>query len=260
MEENNPRASLLEKSQAEHYVTRHTWEVPPEGALLKRHPLTDEPFWKLILRKVGVTVSDSAVFSEERPHIDRHWHEFLELMSWWELRRYFNRQGNSLVLKPQADVVVVHPVGRFAQARTDAEWKDACHWTLLAHCNHGEMCQNTFRDAEQLGKYSYEATAELMERFVLASSAERASSRLAPCPPHIRKAWHLGMARRKRAAEQQHSVSRVANLLATTTYKFVFEEGASWQEVPWESMTEEDQAVAKRAWDKAELPPVADSM
>ena len=94
----------------------------------------------------------------------------------------------------------------------------------------------------------------LMERFVLASPAERASSRLAPCPPHIRKAWHLGMARRKAAAEQQHSVSRVANLLATTTYKFVFEEGASWQEVPWESMTEEDQAVAKRAWDKAEFP------
>ena len=181
-------------------------------------------------------------------------------MSWWELRRYFNRQGKTLVLKPQADVVVVHPVGRFAQARTDAQWKDACHWTLLAHCNHGEMCQNTFRDAEHLGTYSYEATAELMERFVLASSAQRASSRLAPCPPHIRKAWHLGMARRKAAAEQQHSVSRVANLLATTTYKFVFEEGASWQEVPWESMTEEDQAVAKRAWDKAELPPVSDSM
>ena len=98
-----------------------------------------------------------------------------------------------------------------------------------------------------------------MERFVLASSAERASSRLAPCPPHIRKAWHLGMARRKAAAEQQHSVSRVANLLATTMYKFVFEEGASWQEVPWESMTEEDQAVANRAWEKAELPPVSDS-
>ena len=68
------------------------------------------------------------------------------------------------------------------------------------------------------------------------------------------------MARRKAAAEQQHSVSRVANLLATTTYKFVLEEGASWQEVPWESMTEEDQAVAKRVWDKAELPPVSDSM
>ena len=68
------------------------------------------------------------------------------------------------------------------------------------------------------------------------------------------------MARRKAAAEQQHSVSRVAKLLATTTYKFVFEEDASWQEVPWESMTEEDQAVAKRAWDKAEFQPVSDSM
>ena len=157
---------------------------------MKRRPLTDEPFWKLILRKVGVPVSGSAVFSEARPHIDWHWHEFLELMSWWELRRYFNRQGKTLVLKPQADVVVVHPVGRFAHARTDAQWEDACHWTLLVHCNRGEMCQNTFRDAEHLGTYSHEATADLMERFVLASSVDRRSSRLAPCPPHIRKAWH----------------------------------------------------------------------
>ena len=116
------------------------------------------------------------------------------------------------------------------------------------------MCQNTFRDADHLGTYSYEATAELMERFVLASSAERASSRLAPCPPHIRKAWHLGMARRKAAAEHQHSVSRVANSLATTTYKFVFSEDASCQEVPRESMTDGDQALAARARGKAELP------
>ena len=135
--ENDPSTSLLDKSAAEHYVTRHTWELPSEAALLKWHPLTDEPFWQLILRKVGVPVSDSAVFSQERPRVDRHWQEFLDRMSWWELKRYFNRQGKSLVLKPQADVVVVHPVGRFTQARTDAEWKDACYWTLLAHCNHG---------------------------------------------------------------------------------------------------------------------------
>ena len=47
---------------------------------MKRHPLTHEPFWKFIIRKVGVSVSDSAVLSEERPRIDRHWQEFLELM------------------------------------------------------------------------------------------------------------------------------------------------------------------------------------
>ena len=99
-----------------------------------------------------------------------------------------------------------------------------------------------------------------MERFVLTPSAERASSRLAPCPPHIRKAWHLGMARRKAAAEKQHPMSRVANMLATTTYKFVFEQGASWKEMPWDSMTEEDQVEASHAWKKAEYPPVSDSV
>ena len=162
LEENNPKASPMEKSAAEHYVTRDTWELPGEIALLKRHPLTDEAFWKLIFRQVGEPVSDSARFAEQRPYIDRHWGGlFLELMSWWEMRRYFNRQGKTLVLKPQADIVVVHPVGRFAQARTDDQWKEACHWTLLAHCNHGEMCEHTFRDADELETYSYEDTAHL---------------------------------------------------------------------------------------------------
>jgi len=122
------------------------------------------------------------------------------------------------------------------------------------------MCQNTFRDAEELETYSYEATVGVMELCVVASPAQRITLRLAPCPPHIRKAWHLGMARRKAAAEQQHSVSRVANSLATPTYKFVFEDGASWQAVPWISMNEEEQAAASRAWQKAELLLVSDNM
>ena len=71
-------------------------------------------------------------------------------MSWWEYKRYFNRTGNAVSIKPKADVVVVHPVGRFAQARTHEQWADACFWTLLAYCNHGEACNETFRDAEQL--------------------------------------------------------------------------------------------------------------
>ena len=68
------------------------------------------------------------------------------------------------------------------------------------------------------------------------------------------------MARRKAAAEQQHSVSRVTNSLATPTYKFVFDDGASWQAVPWIAMNEEEQAAANRAWQRAEFLPVSDSM
>ena len=114
-----------------------------------------------------------------------------------------------MVLKPTADVVVVHPVGRFSQARTDEQWKDACFWTLLAHCNQGEQCATTFRDAERLATFEDTAVAELMQRFVMASSEERAALRMAPCPPHIAKAWHLGTARRGAAPERLRPTSRV---------------------------------------------------
>ena len=53
-------ASIFEKSQAEHYVTRHMWEVPSERALKTHHPLTDEHLWNFILRRVEQPVSDSA--------------------------------------------------------------------------------------------------------------------------------------------------------------------------------------------------------
>ena len=114
-----------------------------------------------------------------------------------------------MVLKPKADVVV-HPVGHFPQARTDEQWKDACFWTLLAHCNHGEQCANTFRNAEHLTTFEATAVADLMQRFVTASSEERVANRMAPCPPHIAKAWYLGylgMARREAAADPPASGS-----------------------------------------------------
>ena len=130
------------------------------------------------------------------------------------MKRCFNRSGNSVVLKPAADIVVSHPMGRFSQANTDGQWRDACFWTLLAHCNHGESCQGAFRDADHLATFSDDSIAELMQRFATAAPEERLSARLAPCPPHIAKAWHLGMARRKRAEEKRRSASRVASALA----------------------------------------------
>jgi len=146
-DEGDVTTSIVEKSQAEQYATRHTWEVPSDRALQQHHPLTDTPLWMFILRRVGAPVSASATFSESVQLVRRHWPVFLEHLSWWELKRYFNRYQNAVVLKPKADVVVVHPVGRFPQARSDAQWKDACFWTLLAHCNHGE---NVRRRSEML--------------------------------------------------------------------------------------------------------------
>ena len=163
-----------------------------------------------------------------------------------------------MVLKPAADIVVIHPVGRFTQATTDAQWRDACFWTLLAHCNHGETCKGTFRDADHLATFSDECVADLMQRFATIAPAERLSARLAPCPPHIANAWHLGMVRRKRAEEKKRSASRVASALAPVKYTFV-EQAPGWRQMMWEAMTAPDQEEASEAWRRAELRPASDS-
>ena len=58
----------------------------------------------------------------------------------------------------------------------------------------------------------------IAERFVTASPSDRVDSRMARCPPHVSKYWHLGMARRKAAEARKHSVARVASSLTQTRY------------------------------------------
>ncbi len=77
---------------------------------------------------------------------------------------------------------------------------------------------------------------------------------MGPCPPHIAKAWHLGMARRQAAEERLHSTSRVTASMKKTIYVFT-EEAENWQQMLWESMTEDDQAEASKAWKASEFPP-----
>ena len=106
-------------------MTRWEWKLPSDTALSKRHPLTAEPFWSFVLRRAGVPVSDSATLSGSKGVVEHNWQLFLELLGWWEVKRCFNRSGDSVALKPVADIVVIHPVGRFTQASTDAQWRDA---------------------------------------------------------------------------------------------------------------------------------------
>ena len=126
---NNPVASRSPGSASD-YCTRHTWEVPSERVLQQHHPLTDEPLWKFIRRRVVAPGSASDSFSDSVQWVHEHWHDFLEHLSWWELKFHFNRRGNSVVLKPKVDVVVVHPVGRFPEARIEEQWKEACFCSL----------------------------------------------------------------------------------------------------------------------------------
>ena len=188
----------------------------------------------------------------------RNWQCFLEVLGWWEMKRCFNYQGGTVVLKPAADIVVLHPVGRFAQANTDSQWRDACFWTLVAHCNHGETCAETFRDADHLETFSDESVARLCQRFATATDEERQRVRMAPCPPHVAKAWHLGMARRSAAKDKRRSASRVASAMAPVQYIFVGEP-ADWRQMSWEVMLSGDKEEAAEAWRKAELRPVTAS-
>ncbi len=108
-------------------------------------------------------------------------------------------------------MVVVHPAGRFTTTNNQKQWTDACLWNLLAFCNHGRSCTTTtFRDFAQLESFPPEKLENFMETFVLASSEERLERRLGPCPPHIRKNWQLGMARRERMEERKHTHEKVA--------------------------------------------------
>ena len=70
-------------------------------------------------------------------------------------------------------MVVIHPVGRFTTAKTPEQWRDACYWTLLAYCNHGQECRTTFTDAEQFNGLSSEGLEQLAENFIMAPTEER---------------------------------------------------------------------------------------
>ena len=80
-EENDQSSQIVEKSQAEHYVSRHDWELPSDAMLNKLHPLSGQPLWKLVLLRVGAPVSDSAGLLEHRDVVKSKWLEYLERLS-----------------------------------------------------------------------------------------------------------------------------------------------------------------------------------
>ena len=138
---------------AEVYVSRFEWDVSTHNQLLDVHVATRRPLWREVLRAAGKTVSEDDSIVSHMSAVQKAWPSYLEMLTWWQLKRYFQRVGSNIKCKQRADVVVVHPVGRFITALTQAQWRDVCYWTLLAHCNHGEAC-TTFRDANLLETFS----------------------------------------------------------------------------------------------------------
>ena len=252
--EQDPHAPFVERSQAEHYVNRTEWEFPSDERLGKLHPVDGEPLWRFILRRTWEAISDDQDFHFYKPLVEQRWVLFLQLLSWWEVKRLFNRTGKSAILKPTADIVVIHPSLSFVQAKSDSQWVQVCYYTLLAHCNHGIMCSKTFKDAAHLSSFTEEATIELMRLFATASGEERKSAGLAPCPPHISKAWHLGNVRRQALIEKRHRKADVVAAFSSVKYTF-HEEPEPWHEKLWADMSRTDQDQALEAWSKSEVRP-----
>ena len=182
---------ITTRSGAEVYIERHSWECPPWNALLSRHALTRKPFWlEILASKRNAPVSDSEPLDNHLEAVKKAWPHYLELLSWWQFKRFFNRAGNSITCKPFPDVVVVHPQPRFTTAENRQQWEEACRWALLAYCNHGECCsETTFRDKDQLDSLPSETQTNLMHRFVFAREEARTDQTLTQCPPHIRRKY-----------------------------------------------------------------------
>ena len=213
---------LVAKSFAEKYCSRHEWQLPPRGALGNRHPLSNLPLWQEILQAVGSPVSASDALDDHFSNVQKRWGEYLELLSIWQVRRYFSRNKDSVACKTRADIVVVHPAPRFTTAKDDSQWLDSCKWMLLAYCNHGDCCATTFKNSADLDSRADEEVRNLAELFVVASAADRVHRRLTACPPHVRKNWLLGVARRER--EEARKLSTKSVIQALPAIKFVFEE------------------------------------
>jgi hypothetical protein len=74
--------------------------------------------------------------------------------------------------------------------------------------------------------------------------------RFAQCPPHIRKNWQLGVARKQRQEERKLSHSKVAASIAKI--KFVFEEDVVYRSKQYCDMNSEEQEMAVKEWREAE--------
>ena len=135
-ESESKQEPIVTRSAAEKYCARHEWQLPSRGALENKHPLSRLPLWKDILRTVGSPVLDSDILDDKFPVVEAAWPDYLEFLSMWQLRRYFNTPRNTVACKPRADVVVVHPAPRFTTAKEDSQWLDACNWhiAIMAQC------------------------------------------------------------------------------------------------------------------------------
>ena len=158
-------------------MERFDWKLPSRSALLDIHPCSKRPLLLEVVATTGSQITADASLSDNIEAVGEAWPDYLQLMGWWQMKRYFNRAGPSIKCKSCADVVVVHSVGRFTTAQTAALWRDASYWNLLAHCNYGAGCA-TFTDSTHLETSSDADMDNLVTRCVAGKPDERAQARM----------------------------------------------------------------------------------
>jgi len=182
----NSTGELVLNSDAEKYWQRLEWTFPNEEDLLEKHPLTGRPFWRDILNSSSEGRFSWHKLADYIQEVEAAWPDFLQRLSWLNLKRYFIKRGGSLKYKLKADVVIVHPEGRFTTAMTPEQWREACILALIAYCNHGACCASTsFTDLKSLEEMAPDTLEALMQDFVHLKSDERKARFMASCPPHL---------------------------------------------------------------------------
>ena len=64
--------------------------------------------------------------------VEAAWPDFLQRLSWWNLKLYLINRRGGLKYKLKADVVIDHPEGRFTTAMTPEQWRKACILAFVA--------------------------------------------------------------------------------------------------------------------------------
>ena len=134
---------------------------------------------------------------------------------------------------------------------------------LLAYCPHGPNSIGTFETITDLDAMKNEDVENLLEEFVTASKRENdVLPKWGTCPPFIERAFKLGRLRQQREEARKKPMQQVIAATSTgdavwktirkTNVDWHFDDPIEdWKQKQWESMTEEEQTAARKAWNEA---------
>ena len=81
-------ASLTSRSSADVYRSRFDWQLPSQAALLAMHSASKRPLWVEILVAAWRQTAAADTLSSHNKAVTSSWPEFLQLVIWWQFKRY----------------------------------------------------------------------------------------------------------------------------------------------------------------------------